>query len=162
MDETRIDIIDYVVASIYIGAGLFIWLAYDYSILSQEQINLMLSAITFGGPLSLYLMYYKRFRIKSVTLIWLAFGVVQLISVYLLKDNPDFKAVNGTYAENNLNLLIMVIMVSILRVISLVITSQEFVVAAWFSPKDNRKPNVLDYILSFTGFIVLTFGMNVL
>lgn len=159
MNEKKIDIIDYIVALVYVGVGGFIWLVYKYSFLPQDQINGIM-AITFIGPISLFLMYYKRFRIMSVTLLWLCIGILQLISVYQLKDNPDFKAVNGTYADNYMNLLLMVVLITLFRIISLVTTRQEFVVAAWFSPKDNRKLNVLDYILSFIGFLTLTIGVT--
>ncbi|WP_345164341.1 hypothetical protein [Nibribacter koreensis] len=156
MNETKIDTIDYVLASIYLGVGMLIWLAYIFSFLPQEQINQMLMAITLGGPVSLFLMYYKRLRIKSVMLLWSVIGIVQMITVYQLKGNPDFRAVNGTYADNHLSLLTMVVMVLIFRVTSLLITRQELVVAAWFSPDDYRKPNILDYIFTLIGFLFLT------
>ena len=41
------------------------------------------------------------------------------------------------------------------RIISLIFTNQEFMVAAWFSPKDNRKLNTLDVVLTFIGFLSL-------
>ncbi|GAA4303071.1 hypothetical protein GCM10023183_15330 [Nibribacter koreensis] len=47
-------------------------------------------------------------------------------------------------------------MVLIFRVTSLLITRQELVVAAWFSPDDYRKPNILDYIFTLIGFLFLT------
>lgn len=56
----------------------------------------------------------------------------------------------------DLNLLAMMMIFTVFRILSLLITNQEFMVAAWFSPKDNRKLNFLDYIFTFSGLILST------
>ncbi len=155
MNETRIDKIDYVVVSIYLLFGAFIWVSYKFSILRQENINMILLALTFGGPSSLFLMYYKRLRIPSISLIWFVIGISQWYLVDQLKSNPDFNSAVGTFADYDLNLLTMIIIFTVFRFLSLLTTKQEFMMAARFSPKDNRKLNPLDYILTFTGLIIL-------
>jgi hypothetical protein len=156
MNETRIDKIDYVVIALYMLIGAFIWVSYEFAFLRQENINMILLALTFGGPLTLFLMYYKRLRIPTVSLIWFVLGVFQWYLVSPLKSNPDFNSVIGTFANYDLNLLAMIILFTVFRVLSLLTTKQEFMMAAWFSPKDNRKLNPLDYILTFAGLILLT------
>ncbi|CAH0336675.1 hypothetical protein FVB9288_02386 [Flavobacterium sp. CECT 9288] len=155
MNETRIDKIDYVVVSLYLLFGAFIGVSYKFSILRQENINMILLALTFGGPFSLFLMYYKRLRIPTVSLIWFVIGISQWYLVDLLKSNPDFDSAIGTFADYDLNLLAMIIIFTVFRFLSLLTTKQEFMMAAWFSPKDNRNLNPLDYILTFTGLIIL-------
>jgi hypothetical protein len=160
MNETKIDKIDYAVISLFMLIGAFIWISYKFSLLRQENINMILLALTFGGPFSLFLMYYKRLRIPTVSLIWFVLGISQWYFVDQLKSNPDFNSVIGTYADYDLNLLAMIIMFTVFRILSLLTTKQEFMMATWFSPKDNRKLNPLDYILTFSGLLILTIVMT--
>ena len=160
MNETRIDKIDYVVVALYMLIGAFICVSYKFSLLRQENINIILLSLTFGGPLSLFLMYYKRLRIPTVSLIWFVLGICQWYFVDQLKSNPDFDSAIGTYADYDLNLLAMIIIFTVFRILSLITTKQEFMMTAWFSPKDNRKVNVLDDILTFAGLIILTIVMT--
>ncbi len=81
---------------------------------------------------------------------------MQWFLVDKLKDNSDFDSVIGTYADYDLNLLAMMIIFTIFRLLSLLITKQEFMMAAWFSPIDNRQLNFLDYLFTFAGLILLT------
>jgi hypothetical protein len=154
MNERKIDKVDYIVISLYLLIGGFIWGAYKFSIIPQQNINQVLLALTFAGPFSLFLMYYKRLRIPVVSIIWFCLGFLQWFLVDKLKDNSD--SVFGTYADYDLNLLAMMVVFSVFRLLSLLITKQEFMMAAWFSPRDNRKLNFLDYIFTFTGLILLT------
>ncbi len=156
MNERKIDKVDYIVTSLYLLIGGFIWCAYKFSIIPQQNINQILLALTFAGPLSLFLMYYKRLRIPVVSLIWFCIGFLQWFLVDKLKDNSDFDSVVGTYADYDLNLLAMMIIFTVFRLLSLLITKQEFMMAAWFSPRDNRKLNFLDYIFTFAGLILIT------
>ena len=156
MKETRIDRVDYVVVSLYLFIGAFIWFSYEFSLLRQENINMVLLALTFVGPYSLFLMYYQRLRIPTVSIIWFVIGVAQWYLVDKLKSNPDFDSVVGTYADHDLDLLVMIVIFTAFRILSLLITRQEFMMAAWFSPKDNRRLNPIDYIFTFMGLILLT------
>jgi len=156
MNERKIDKIDYIVISLYLLIGGCIWFAYSFSILPQQDINKILLALTFGGPFSLFLMYYKRLRIPMVSLIWFCIGFLQWFLVDKLKDNSDFNSVVGTYADYDLNLLAMMVIFTVFRLLSLLITKQEFMMAAWFSPRDNRELNFLDYIFTFAGLILIT------
>lgn len=156
MNERKIDKVDYIVISLYLLIGGFIWFAYTFSIFPQQNINQILLAQTFGGPLFLFLNYYKRLRIPLVSIIWFCIGFLQWFLVDKLKSNSDFDSVVGTYADSDLNLLAMLIIFTVFRLLSLLLTKQEFMMAAWFSPKDNRKLNFLDYIFTFTGLILLT------
>lgn len=156
MNETKIDKVDYIVASLYLLIGGFIWFAYKYTVLPQQIINQILLALTFGGPIILFLGYYKRLRIPSVSILWCGIGILQWVLVNNLIDNRGFNAVVGTYADSGLNLLAMVVVFTVIRWLSLLITKQEFMVAAWFSPRDNRKLNYLDYLFTFACLIVLT------
>ena len=83
-------------------------------------------------------------------------GTAQWYLVDKLKSNPDFNFKAGTYVDYDLNLLAMLIIFTVFRILSLLITKQEFMIAAYFSPKDNRELNSLDYILTLTGCILLT------
>jgi hypothetical protein len=156
MNESKIDKIDYVVISLYLLIGGFIWYAYTFSIIPQQNINEVLLALTFIGPFSLFLMYYQRLRIPTVSIIWFCIGFLQWFLVDKLKENSDFDSVIGTYADYDLNLLAMMIIFTIFRLLSLLITKQEFMMAAWFSPIDKRELNFLDYIFTFAGLILLT------
>ncbi len=160
MNPKRIDIIDYVVMSLYIAIGLFIFMSYKYSLLDQKQINSLLAGLTFIGPLFLFMMYYKRFRILSVWFIWIFIGVLQVLFVLPLRNNLDFNAVNGTYADSGWNLLILVTLIAIFRIISIKLFNQEFVLATRFSDTSERKFTTLDYLLSFLGLIILTIGVS--
>lgn len=156
MNERKIDKVDYIVISLYLLIGGFIWCAYTFSIIPQQNINQILLALTFGGPFSLFLMYYKRLRISSVSIIWFCIGFLQWFLVDRLKDNSDFDSVVGSYADNGLNLLAMMVIFTVFRFISLMITKQEFMISAWFSPRDDRKLNFLDYIFTIAGLILIT------
>lgn len=156
MNETKIDKLDYIVAALYLLAGGFIWFAYKYTVFPQENINETLLILTFIGPITLFLMYYKRLRIPIVSLLWCGIGLLQWVFVNNLVDNRDFNAVVGSYAESGPNLLVMVVVFTVIRWLSLLVTKQEFMVAAWFSPRDNRKLNYLDYFFTFACLIVLT------
>jgi hypothetical protein len=101
-------------------------------------------------------MYYKRLRIPVVSLILFCIGFLQWFLMDKLKDNSDFDSVVGTYADDDLNLLAMMVILTVFRLLSLLITKQEFMMAAWFSPRDNRKLNFLDYIFTFAGIILIT------
>ncbi|MBB6610236.1 hypothetical protein H7F15_04230 [Pontibacter sp. Tf4] len=156
MKETRIDRVDYFVISLYLIIGASIWFSYKFSLLRQENINMVLLWLTFAGPISLFLMYYQRLRIPTVSIIWLVIGLAQWYLVDKLKSNHDFDSVIGTYADYDLNLLAMIVIFTVFRILSLLITRQEFMMAAWFSPKDNRSLNPLDYIFTFMGLILQT------
>lgn len=155
MNERKIDKVDYITISLYLLIGTFIWLAYEFSILSQQNLNHLLLALTFLGPISLFLMYYKRLRIPIVTVIWFCLGLLQWFLIDKLKGNSDFDSAIGTYAKYDLNLLAMLLIFVVFRLLSLLITKQEFMIAVWFSPKDKRESNVLDYIFTFTGLALL-------
>jgi hypothetical protein len=155
MNEKKIDKVDYIVISLYLLIGVFIWGAYKFSIIPQQNINQLLLALTFVGPFSLFLMYYKRLRIPVVSIIWFCLGFLQWFLVDELKGNSDFDSKIGTYADYDLNLLAMMVIFIVFRLLSLLITKQEFMMAAWFSPRDNRKLNFLDYIFTFTGLILI-------
>ncbi|MFT6216947.1 MAG: hypothetical protein ACJAS3_003365 [Roseivirga sp.] len=156
MNERKIDKVDYIVISLYLLIGGFIWCAYTFSIIPQQNINQILLALTFAGPFSLFLMYYKRLRIPLVSIIWFCIGFLQWFLVNRLKDNSNFDSVVGTYTDYDLNLLAMMVIFTVFRLLSLLITKQEFMMAAWFSPRDNRKLNFLDYIFTFAGLILIT------
>lgn len=160
MNERKIDKVDYIVISLYLLIGSFIWCSYTFSIIPQKSINQILLALTFAGPITLFLMYYLRFRIPLVSLIWFCLGFLQWLLLDRLKDNSDFDTRIGTYADYDLNLLAMMVIFTLFRILSLLITKQEFTIAAWFSPKDNKDPNILDYIFTFAGFLLLTIGIT--
>jgi hypothetical protein len=107
-------------------------------------------------------MYYKRLRIPLVSIIWFGIGFLQWFLVYKLQDNPDFDSVIGTYASHDKNLLGMMVIFTVFRLLGFLITKQEFMMAAWFSPKDNRELNFLDYIFTFVGLLTQTIGMTML
>ncbi|WP_181364054.1 hypothetical protein [Algibacter marinivivus] len=100
-------------------------------------------------------MYYQRFREKSITLIWFGIGLIQWYILNGLKRNSDFNSTVGSYANYDKTLIGLVIILTLFRIISLVFTKQEFMVAAWFSPKDDRKLNILDTAFTFVGFLSL-------
>jgi hypothetical protein len=104
-------------------------------------------------------MYYQRFRENLITLIWLGLGLIQWYILNELKSNSDFDSAVGSYAHYDKTLIALVIILTILRTISLIFTKQEFMVAAWFSPKDNRKLNTLDIVFTIIGFLSLI-GVN--
>ena len=160
MNPKRIDKIDYAVITLYVTIGLFIYLSYNNNLIDQKYINSILIALTFAGPLLLFMMYYKRYRILYVWLIWIVLGILQLLILSQLRTNIDFKAVNGTYADSSWNLLIMVLMVGFFRLINIVIFKQEFVVATKFSDQIERKFTPFDYGLFLFGFLVLTIGTS--
>lgn len=139
----------------YILFGGLIFFFYRQSVFPQKTINTLLMILTFGGPLFLFWMYYQRFREKLISLIWFGLGLIQWYILNELKCNPDFDSVVGSYANYDKTLIGLVILLTIFRTISLVFTNQEFMVAVWFSPKDNRKLNTLDTILTIIGFISL-------
>ncbi|QQY81605.1 hypothetical protein JJL45_11795 [Tamlana sp. s12] len=147
--------IDLFCIGIYILFGGLIFFFYRQSVFPQKTINTLLLALTFGGPLSLFWMYYQRFREKLITLIWFGLGLIQWYILNGLKSNSDFKSAVGSYANYDKTLIGLVILLTIFRIISLVFTKQEFMIAAWFSPKDNRKLNTLDTIFTFVGFLSL-------
>ena len=120
----------------------------------------MLLGLTFMGPLILFMMYFKRFRILIVWFIWIFIGVLQALFVLPLRNNLDFDAVNGTYADSGWNLLILVNLIAIFRIINIKLFNQEFVLATRFSDTSERKFTVLDYILSFLGLMILTIGVS--
>lgn len=115
----------------------------------------MLLAVAFGGPLCLFQFYYKRFRIKSVTLLWLGVGILQWFVLSAAKRNPDFDAVVGSYADYEENLLVLVILVSLFRFISLSVFQREFILASWTEPEEEQQPKMLDYLFSLVGFLTL-------
>ena len=156
MNERKIDKVDYIVISLYLLIGGFIWCVYNLSIIPQQNIKQVLLALTFAGPFSLFLMYYKRLRIPLVSIIWFCIGFLQWFLMDRLKDKSDFDSVVGAYADYDLNLLAMMVIFTVFRLSSLLITKQEFMMAAWFSPRDNRKLNFLDYIFTFAGLILIT------
>jgi len=160
MNERKIDKVDYIVISLYLLIGSFIWCSYTFSIIPQKSINQILLSLTFAGPISLFLMYYRRFRIPLISLIWFCLGFLQWLLLDRLKDNSDFDTSIGTYADYDLNLFAMMVIFTLFRLLSLLITKQEFTVAAWFSPKDNKEPNIHDYIFTFAGFLLLTIGIT--
>ncbi|OBQ50221.1 hypothetical protein VQ01_15435 [Tamlana sp. s12] len=155
MTENKMKKIDLFCIGIYILFGGLIFFFYRQSVFPQKTINTLLLALTFGGPLSLFWMYYQRFREKLITLIWFGLGLIQWYILNGLKSNSDFKSAVGSYANYDKTLIGLVILLTIFRIISLVFTKQEFMIAAWFSPKDNRKLNTLDTIFTFVGFLSL-------
>ena len=155
MNEQKINKIDYAVASLYLFIGGFIWIAYELSLVRQENLNTILLALTFAGPLSLFWLYYKRLRIPQVSIIWFGIGIMQWYILNGLKQNSDFDAAIGSYANYDKTLIGLVFILTSFRIISLVFTKKEFMIATWFSPKDNRKLNILDYVFTFIGFLCL-------
>ncbi|GAA4282278.1 hypothetical protein [Gaetbulibacter aestuarii] len=155
MTESKVKIIDLICIGIYLLFGGVIYFFYEFSLLPQKNINTLLLILTFGGPLSLFWMYYQRFREKSITLIWFGIGLLQWYILNELKRNSDFDSVVGSYANYDKTLIGLVILLTLFRIISLIFTKQEFMVAAWFSPKDNRKLNTLDTVLTIVGFLSL-------
>ncbi len=99
MNKSKIDKVDYIVISLYLLIGGLVWWAYKFFIIPQQYINQILIALTFVGPYSLFLLYYKRLRIPSVSLIWFCIGFLQWFLLNKLKDNSDFKSEAGTYAD---------------------------------------------------------------
>ncbi len=152
--------IDILVAGIYCSFGCIIWLSYRFSLLPQETINNLLLALTFLGPLSIFSIYYHRFRILSVTVFWLILGVAQWVLVYPLQKNRDFDSVVGSWAENDINLLVAVVLIILFRMISIFLTKREFIVTAWFGPEQHKPKTTLDYVLSLTGGFVLLIGLD--
>lgn len=155
MTGKKIKNIDLICIGIYILFGGIIYFLYKFSIFPQTIINTLLLVLTFGGPIPLFFIYYQRFREKSITLIWLGIGLIQWYILNYLKTNSDFDSAVGSYANYDKNLIGLVILLTIFRIVSLVFTKQEFMIAAWFSPKDNRKLNSLDTIFTFVGFLSL-------
>ncbi len=155
MTRDKLKIIDLICIGIYILFGGLIYFCYKFSIFPQKTINTLLLVLTFGGPISLFWMYYQRFREKSITLIWFGIGLLQWYILNGLKRNSDFDSVVGSYANYDKTLIGLVILLTLFRIISLIFTKQEFMVAAWFSPKDNRKLNTLDTVLTIVGFLSL-------
>jgi hypothetical protein len=159
MNPKKIDIIDYVVMSIYISIGIFICISYEFALLDQKYINGILSGFTFIGPLLLFNLYYKRFQIIVVWLIWIIIGVLQAIYVLALRKNVDFDAVNGSYADLGWSLLILLIMIAIFRFINIKFFNQEFMLVTRFSDTSERKTTAIDYIFSFLGLMILCLGV---
>lgn len=155
MNPRKIDTVDYVVISVYLCFGLFICLSYQYTFLPQRIINNLLTILTFITPLSLYWLYFKRFRILSVWLVWLTIAILQAIILLPLLNNLDFKAMNGTYADSCLNLLIMLFVISIIRFIYRVFYNQEFVIASKFVHQDERKFTLFDYLVMILGMLII-------
>lgn len=155
MNETKFDKIDYIVILLYVLFGGTIWVTYKFSLLNQNVINSMLLGLTFTGPILLFIAYYRRFRILYVAFAWLIVGVIQYFFVNQYRNNPDFNSAIGTYAKHDTNLIILVIMIFIFNIVSILLVKQNFMVAAWFAPHDNRELNYLDYVLTFIGFIIL-------
>ncbi|UKM66603.1 hypothetical protein GSB9_03193 [Flavobacteriaceae bacterium GSB9] len=155
MTRGKLKIIDLICIGIYILFGGLIYFCYKFSIFPQKTINTLLLVLTFGGPISLFWMYYQRFREKSITLIWFGIGLLQWYILNGLKRNSDFDSVVGSYANYDRTLIGLVILLTLFRIISLIFTKQEFMVAAWFSPKDNRKLNTMDTVLTIVGFLSL-------
>ena len=143
-----------------------IWTIVIYAIISIAVFfNLtknILSNYTILTCVFIYLFNYKSLRNLSVYLIWLLFGVGQLVGyLYLKEDNSLLMPQGGSAALGLRNIFILLIVFQLLRVISLNIQNQEFVAPTRGGAIDifeERRVSWLDYLL-FAIYMACAFGL---
>jgi hypothetical protein len=138
-----------------------IWTVFLYTVISicvfttgvytigSANFKTVLFLYTFGTHFFLYLFNYRSLRNLTVYLIWILFGVIQLIAYFHLKDDSSLKMINGHAARGLRDTIILLIVFQVLRIISLNVQHQELV-----SPSrggidlyDERQVNWFDNLL---------------
>ena len=155
--------------SLTVLAGLFILLAYNTSIISQESLNLTIFFYGFGVPMLLLgLDTLIDLDKKNVFAIWLTIGLVFLLLFFITKGNPDFtikrsakynsdginKFISDSWASPLKALLIFLIMYFIFNSIVKKTTGNYIVntfrQSKWYNDTAGRKIYWYDILTTFT------------
>lgn len=99
----------------------------------------------------IYVCNYRSLRNLSVYLVWLGFGIVHFVVYLYLRNNPLFALPKGNAANALKDTIILLFVYQLLRILSLNIQHQEFVMPTRSGTDifGERFPNWLDTLLFF-------------
>lgn len=109
-----------------------------------------------GTQLGLYIFYYKALRNLSFYFVWFGYGAFHWLLTVFFMDNPA--NIDETIIKILKNTLPLLITFQVLRGLSLFVQNQELVSpnsSSLTSIHDNRRVNIVDFLLFFTYIIIL-------
>lgn len=148
--------IDYLVIIIYLLFGGFISISYNYFYLEIDTVKSLVQFFLVLAPILLFTAYYKRLRVLKVFLLWILLSVVQIATLFPLKEMKEFQNLRGSYFDSMYNLLIMLSMLFVFRMIYSYFFKQELIIATKLYDGSERKVNYFDYFFTILGILILT------